>query len=159
MKILAIDPGTTQSAYVIYDTDVPKILEAAIVDNNKMLQHLHSESAKCNKLIIEMIASYGMPVGKTVFESCVWIGRFIQKWADGAAGWNPAWYMLYRREVKMHLCGSMRAKDGNIRAALIDKFGEPPTKKRPNDNYPKRIAKDEWAALAVAVTYAETKMK
>ena len=26
-----------------------------------------------------MVACYGMPVGKEVFDTCIWIGRFIQE--------------------------------------------------------------------------------
>ena len=86
---------------------------------------------------IEMVASYGMPVGKTVFETCVWIGRFDA--CEDAT-------LVYRKDVKMHLCGSMRAKDSNIRQALIDKLGKEVTK---------GVSKDVWSALAVAVTVSE----
>uniref|UniRef100_UPI002B1CB0B9 hypothetical protein n=1 Tax=Pseudomonas marginalis TaxID=298 RepID=UPI002B1CB0B9 len=63
---------------------------------------------------IEMIASYGMAVGATVFDTCVWIGRFIEQ-----ANFDSYQY-IYRKDEKMNLCGTMRAKDTNIRQALID---------------------------------------
>ena len=68
-------------------------------------------------LALEMIASYGMAVGKEVFETCVWIGRFQQKWR-----WPAEVRFVYRQDVKLHLCGSPRAKDANIRQALLDMF-------------------------------------
>ena len=36
-----------------------------------------------------------------------------------------------RSAVKLHQCGSNRAKDANVRQALIDKMGPPGTKKAP----------------------------
>ena len=73
------------------------------------------------EIVIEMIASYGMPVGKEVFETCVWIGKFAQ-----ASGIKEEY--IYRKEEKMNLCHSMKAKDSNIRQALIDRFGPVGTK-------------------------------
>ena len=56
----------------------------------------------------------------------------------------------------MHLCGHPRAKDPNIRQALLDRFGPGRekalgTKKAPGALY--GIKGDEWAALAVAITW------
>lgn len=68
-----------------------------------------------------MIASYGMPVGKEVFDTCVWIGRFIE-------AFDLEYEYVYRKDEKMNLCHSMKAKDSNIRQALIDRFGPVGTK-------------------------------
>jgi len=99
-----------------------------------------------------------MPVGKDVFETCVWSGRFIQVAVDAG---HKVPELIYRKEVKMHLCGSMRAKDSNIRQAILDLFdpsggGKTPqvgTKKEPGPLF--GVSKDVWAALGVALTYAE----
>jgi hypothetical protein len=98
-------------------------------------------------VVVEMIASYGMPVGREVFETCLWIGRFIE-------AWNSSYSLLYRRNVKLHLCNSARAKDANVAQALRDRFGEKGTRKNPGVLY--GIRGDEWAALAVAVTWWDT---
>jgi len=58
--------------------------------------------------------------------------------------------LVPRRDVKMHLCSSVRAKDGNIRQALIDRFGADGTKRKPVPLA--GISQHRWAALAVAVT-------
>jgi len=59
--------------------------------------------------------------------------------------------------VKLHLCGSARAKDTNIRQALIDRYGGSAAigkKAAPGPLY--GVSKDVWSALAVAVTAADT---
>ena len=136
MVILAIDPGSEKSAFVYYDTVDEIILRKGIVTNREML--LCVRTGKDDHLVVEMIASYGMSVGASIFTTCVWIGRFIEASPNNHS-------LVYRRDEKLFLCGSMRAKDANIRQALIDLLGKEKTK---------GCAKDIWAALAVAVTYA-----
>lgn len=131
--IFAIDPGTEKSAFVLYDSHDKIILKKGIERNEDILSFKYVGSL----LAIEMIASYGMPVGKEVFETCVWIGRFDP---------NATATLIYRRTIKTHLCGSMKAKDANIRQALLDKLGKEATK---------GVSKDIWSALAVAVCVAE----
>lgn len=100
-----------------------------------------------------MIASYGMSVGQSVFETCIWIGRFKEM----AEQYNMNVTYIYRKDEKMNLCHSMKAKDSNIVQALIDRFA-PNTpnkgkgsKKEPGWFY--GFKKDIWQAYAVGVTY------
>lgn len=140
--ILAIDPGTRQSAFVVWDGDI--IHESNILPNDAMLEYLDNYEYQFPHMAIEMVESFGMSVGKEVFETVWWIGRFCQKW-------HGTFHRVYRKEVKMHLCQSMRAKDPNIRQALIDRLGAPGTKKQPGKTY--GIKADMWSALALAVTW------
>ena len=141
MKVIAIDPGSEQSALVVWDGI--RISRAVIDSNINIISYLRSNT-EADSFAIEMIASYGMPVGKTVFETCVWIGRFIQ-------AWGKPYKQVYRIKVKNHLCHSSKAKDSHIRQALIDRFGAPGTKKEPGALY--GLKKDLWAAFAVGVCY------
>ncbi len=95
------------------------------------------------KVIIEMVASYGMAVGETVFQTCVAIGIF----EEIAESQNIPVEFVYRKDEKINLCNSMKAKDSNIRQALIDRFGEVGTKRNPGWFY--GFKKDVWSAYAV----------
>ena len=108
---------------------------------------------KIDKLVIEMIASYGMPVGKEVFETCVWIGRFVEL----AIVQNIDIAYIYRKDEKMNICHNMKAKDSNIRQALIDRFGPVGTKKNPGWFY--GFKADIWSAYAVGITYLDMKKR
>ena len=145
--ILAIDPGNIESAYVLMEKDTYKPIEFGKVGNHYLLKLILE--LKYDEIIVEMIASYGMAVGATVFDTCVWIGRFIQ------ARQCPNYEFIYRKEEKMNLCGSMKAKDSNIRQALIDRFGIVGTKKEKGWFY--GFKKDIWAAYAVGTTYLDKK--
>ena len=145
--ILAIDPGNEESAYVLMEKETYKPIEFDKIGNAQMLMKL--KELKYDTLVIEMIASYGMPVGASVFDTCVWIGRFIQMRQC------PDYEYIYRKEEKINLCGSMKAKDSNIRQALIDRFGEVGTKKAQGFFY--GFKKDIWAAFAVGCTYLDKK--
>ena len=151
--ILAIDPGNTESAYVVMDHHFNPISHAK-VPNEELLHLLHIGGKYLWKSVaIEMVASYGMPVGREVFETCVWIGRYHE--AAVCAGKSVSF--IYRMEEKDTLCHDSRAKDSNIRRALIDTFARHDlkngkgTKKKPDFFY--GFAKDEWAAFAVGVTF------
>jgi hypothetical protein len=92
-----------------------------------------------------------MAVGREVFETVFWTGRFFE--AATRRGADVSW--LPRKAIKVHLCGSARAQDSNIRVALIDRFGGSErakgTKKAPGALF--GIKAHEWAALALAVTW------
>lgn len=155
MKLFAIDPGPVQSAYVLYDVDAGRPVEFDIVPTTAMRWVV--DRADADALAIEMVASYGMPVGADVFETCVNAGRFLERWALSHGG---EVVRVKRLEVKTHLCHDSRAKDSNIRAALIDRYGGKDRavgrKAEPGPLY--GVSKDVWAALAVAVTAAETSL-
>lgn len=144
MSILAIDPGTTQSGWVLLDGG--QVVSSGVEPNDQVLQRIRVSVA--DRLAVEMIASYGMAVGREVFQTCVWVGRFQQAWRDPGAV-----RLVFRQQVKLHLCQSPRAKDANIRQALIDRLGPQGTKKAPGPTY--GVSSHAWAALGVAVTVAE----
>ena len=154
MKVLAIDPGNRKSAWCMIDGETLKPLSFGKEENQVVLdavQHLSYD-----RIVIERVASYGMAVGRDVFETCEWVGRFTQ-----AARVPPDY--VYRQEEKLHICGDSRAKDTNIRRALIDRFAKHDikngkgTKKNPDWFY--GFSADVWQAYAVAVTYVETRCK
>lgn len=149
MKLLAIDPGSTESAYVVMGEDYKPLLHEKI-SNETLLAFIQTDfhDLCLTDLAIEMVACYGMPVGKEVFETCVWIGRFLQ-----AADYIPTKRFIYRKDEKINLCGSLKAKDGNIRQALIDRFGPVGIKK--NQGFFYGFSKDQWAAMAVGTTYLD----
>jgi hypothetical protein len=154
MRIVAIDPGPQESAIVRYDEG--KIVQAMKLPNDLVLGYLRTNAIEENNaLAIEMIASYGMAVGAEVFETVLWIGRYAEAWDSRA---NVPASLVYRLNVKMHLCHDSRAKDPNIRQALIDRFGPGKekaigSKRSPGPLY--GVAGDVWSALAVAVTFAD----
>ena len=179
-RIIAIDPGPRESAMVEMENN--HVICHRYETNQRIVDALGSHTGKTRNLALEMVASYGMPVGKSVFETCVWIGRFIESWGGD-------YDLIYRKTVCAHICGSARAKDSNIRQALIDRFGgidgeakaiggkkcgkckgkgwfgagRPVCPECGGKGYEtppgplNGISGDEWAALAVAVTWLDGK--
>lgn len=168
--ILSIDPGNTYSAYSILNNELRpvkfgKVLNdelLEIINEILILERQEDGTLKPNikHVAIEMVASYGMAVGKEVFETCVWIGRFYQAITEQTLI-EP--HFIYRKEEKINLCNSMRAKDSNIRQALIDRFAKHDlkngkgTKKNPDWFY--GFKADIWAAYAVGVTFHDMYLK
>ena len=145
--ILGIDPGPEKSGFAILDGET--VVSSGVLDNwseldDSMLRVVGRWTAQDRgPVAIEMIASYGMPVGADVFRTCVWIGRFLQL-NGGCATLIP------RLDVKIHLCHSPKAKDANVRQSLIDRLGPPGTVKAKGPTW--GVKSHAWAALAVAVT-------
>ncbi len=156
--ILAIDPGNIDSAYVLMNGFIP--VSFGKISNTEMRQKI-IEVHKIDPYVItviERVASYGMAVGKEVFETCEWVGRFTEQ-TMGFGGRKVEY--LYRKDIKMNICGQTRAKDSNIRQALIDRFAKHDFKTgrgvKVNPDFFYGFAADMWSAYAVGVTYLDSK--
>lgn len=151
MRILAIDPGTNVSGYALLVDN--RVEDSGVIDNWFLLDKLTDYNARADELVIEMISGMGMAVGKSTFETCVWIGRFFQEWQclNGKEA-----TLIPRNQIKVELCGSARAKDANIRQRCIDVLGEPGTKKDKGPTY--GVKSHAWQALGVALTYKQQKL-
>ena len=147
--VLAIDPGTNESAFAAWDGE--RIHCAGKLPNHVMLATLATRACDAPLMrdvyVIEQVRSYGMPVGAEVFQTVFWAGRFAQT----IEHWGQPWHLVPRLDVKLHICRDSRARDANIRQALIDRLGEPGTKKNPGVTY--GLKADLWQALALAVTW------
>ncbi|WP_303677057.1 hypothetical protein, partial [Faecalibaculum rodentium] len=140
MSILAIDPGNIESAFVMVTDDLSKVIAKGKLPNadlERCISLLVHErwywDDPVRHVAVEMVASYGMPVGAEVFETCVQIGRFeyiIEEYRKYAT-----YQRIYRMEEKTAICHNCRARDSNIRQALIDRFGAVGTKKNPGYFY------------------------
>lgn len=149
MKSFCIDPGNTESAYVILQDY--KVIEFSKVPNDHLLTRIYEGSEKYH-YVCEMIACYGMPVGAEVFETCVWIGRF----QEASRGTDSDWSTITRVEVKKRLCfRTSGVNDAVIRQRCIDLYGGKETaignKKAPGPLY--GVAGDCWSALAVGCAW------
>ena len=149
-SVLAIDPGNELSAYAQINPSSRRALCKDKVDNQEMRRLLRLVPLN-TLVVVEQIAHYGtgMPAGRTVFDTCRAIGRFEEI--------RPDLRLILRTDVKVHFCGQTKAKDGNVRQALIDRFGDKGTKNNPGWFY--GFKADIWQAYALAVYVADTKRK
>ena len=180
MKFLAIDGGTTESACLLMKDDAHEVMKVeyhAILPNDAVIRIIEEH---WKLLVIEEIAHMGMPVGRDVFETVRWCGRFEQ--VARSKGGNVVY--IPRNRIKINLCGNARAKDPHIRQALIDRYGgndkaiggkkcpdctgkgwrgrshEPCNECNGSGWKSKKgalygITSHSWSALAVAVTYLD----
>ena len=153
MRVLAIDPGPIESAYVVIHAETRRPLDHGKVPNHYLRLLITDGELAADRSAVEMVASYGMAVGAEVFETCVWIGRFVELLEPS----SPT--LLKRLTVKLHHCHDSKAKDANVTQALVDRFapGQPNhgkgTKAEPGWFYGFRA--DVWQAYALAVLLAD----
>jgi len=156
--ILAIDPGNIASGIVMMNEHSFSVMLASKLMNEDIEMIVDADFAgfKYN-VVIEQIQSYGMPVGREVFDTVQWCGRFIEIFTRKGSTVN----FIPRKTVKLNLTQSPRAKDSNIIQALVDRFapGKPNhgkgTKKEPGWFY--GFSADIWQAYALGVTYIDMK--
>jgi len=174
VRVLALDPGTALTAWLIYDSvpphdEIGRPVAFGMTANDLLLSALRERQQipsgkgpgqhqphRFDLMVFEEMKSFGLPVGREVFTTIEWYGRFIEAFAGGD---TTNVHRVTRHDVKLHLCGSVRAKDPNVRQALIDRFGDTKqeaigTKGEPGPLH--GISKDVWSALGVAVTFCET---
>ena len=190
--ILGIDPSNKASAYCLISLPDLKPIEFGFMEADEMLDYIEeSPNASCGgiHLAIEGMENLGMAVGKTVFDTCMLVGRLLERGylagrlneetiMDEDEGLDGEWYyspltfggydyedikLIYRKQEKMNLCGTMRSKDKDIRQALVDRFA-------PNTPNGGKGSKDDkgwfygfradiWSAYAVAITYYDLYLK
>lgn len=152
-RVIGLDPGSTRSGVVVWDPLAPAaVVSADLWSNEETRVALRTDILRVHRpavLVLEMPVASGMPASNDLFITIRWIGRFVESWAGEVA-------YVHRPDVKLHVCGSRAARDPNVRAALIDRFGGAlaiGTKRMPGPLY--GVVEDMWAALAVAVTYGD----
>ena len=142
MRVIGIDPGPRESAYVLWTGDV--IIQSGNVENGLLLSEFRHR-VQADFCAIEQIRGFGVPAGNDLFDCCWWSGRFFEAWGPGA-------FMLPRKTVLDHLgYGGAGNKDAAVRAALISRFGDPGKKASPGVMY--GVTGHLLAAMAVAVCF------
>ncbi len=159
--ILGLDPGTTESGWVFYNPRTRAIENKGHTDNEILLSEFQKPQNRFmdegyDVCACEWMEYLGMPAGESTFQTVFWIGRFFQ---------CAYHYRVSRKDVKLHICNTTRAKDKNIRQAIMDRYpstggGKQPqigTKKQPGPLY--GVTSHKMSALAVAITFSETRLK
>ena len=148
--IFAVDPGTTDSAFTIWNPNIPKIENFGKVDNKILLDIIKDfevDNSLSNVVFaIEELKSYGMALGDSSLKTVFWSGRFYQKIKEYS---GSDVYLVPRKTIVCDLCGVAKAKDGNVVSRLKDLFGGKGTKKAPGFFY--GVSKDVWQSTALAL--------
>ena len=148
MRILAIDPGNIQSAYVVWENgdfvEVSSGNKGIIVNNDFCITLTNIlEINEIDLVAIEFPQCYGMTVGKSVFDTCRWAGIFEYI----ATQKNVRVERYGRPTIKGHIGGR---KDSEVNASLRIRHGEAKKGCKLEG-----VKKDIWAALALAVALDE----
>jgi len=141
MNLLAIDPGSTHSAFVLFDGT--SVLASGIFENADLLHYVRKGelvNQPFQAIAIERIRAQGKKmVGNETFETAEWSGMYF------AASPHPSHWITRIEAFKVITKNfhepSPKTADARVRAALIQQFGK------------LALVADEWAALAVAETW------
>lgn len=154
-KILAIDPGPKESAWVLMqDLEIHSCNKEL---NESIIKALWHDTWGQDIIALEYVVAYGRSgreVSDTAFES----GRLVQSASSSYKG-------ITRSKVRGHLCGR-GGSDSKIITTLIERFCHDIYQKWVNkqlsrqkminaarDEYFKEFTADIWQAYALGVTY------
>lgn len=144
-RVLALDPGTTETAFVLWDGS--SIIAKGILPNKDILVGIYESYWFAHVCYIEEMASMGMAVGAEVFKTVFWYGRFAEAWYANSIDATEA-ILVPRKAIKLHHCGTNKATDANIRQVLLDRFGQPGKKADPGLTF--GLKSHMWSAFAIA---------
>ena len=160
MRVLGIDPGPLHkwTGVVLVDFNKNSIEDKGLIHNTDMISWIRERRQLFDVCGIEVLQAQGCQVQQTTFDTGHWGGRYAQVVYDLG---KPV-YEIFRRKIKIHLCGKSSTGDTQVSAACRDRFkptggGKDPwkgVKGKPGPLY--GISKDMWSALAIAVYTNET---
>jgi hypothetical protein len=150
-RLVSIDPGTTHSAFMRFNPRSMTWDRFGKVPNAIVLTRLFTLQPEM--VVCEDMQAMGRPCGAEVFATVRYTGRIQQIcFTEGIP-----FHLIKRTTVKKFLCPKMRAKDKDVRAAMIALYGPQGSKKEPGRTY--GIANDVWSAFAIAHVFTETVLK
>lgn len=158
MFVFAIDPGDTESGYCLYDAETKRPFAYGKVANHALIDVAGTQVSLYGTDLTFVIETMSIPkkCGKTVFDAIFWSGRFYQAMIDSDA----VVATLMRITAKGHILKLIGGNDREMKEALEIRFGGKAaaigTKAKPGPLY--GMGNDCRAALAVAITFAETRM-
>lgn len=159
MRIIAIDPGTTKSAFVSWDTKQDDFVQVddncrlGLIENTEFydLAHHIVHNVQPELIAVEMIQSYGLTVGRSTFLTVLFVGTLVEKFRAFYLGHTdvlePKMNFYGRPTIKAQVGGK---NDAQIRASLRIRYGEA---KKGEKLY--GVKKDIWSALALATALTE----
>lgn len=139
--IFAVDAGSTVSSWVLFDTAAQTIFDKELdMPNAELLAIIGI--ASYNVFAFEQLAPFGFVVGKEVFDTIEWNGRFRHAAEIRAVTVFP----VKRKQCVVHHTGSAKGGDSAIRTAMLARFGKEKTE---------GVTYDLWQALSVAAFAAD----
>lgn len=171
--ILGIDPGSEKTGLCIFRPASYRVEDPCILPNSEVLRYLsmkltekRPKTVQVRWVVQELISSYGFSVGRSVFETVRWNGRFTQHLCSIAEN-NPELRFsvlgVPRFRIKQVVCNSKaKRNDASVIDALKRKFYA--RHRVPKEFYKpgrrgcgplKEVKGDAWQALAAAVAFAE----
>jgi hypothetical protein len=144
MTVWGIDPGSTESGYVIID-DNNHILRYGKIPNTHLLHHLTQYKDRNITFIFEMLGT-GRIVSKYHLQTAIWIGRMLQvldksKWITFQRG---AVIKHFGVKCKDAPYPELKGADAKLRAIMLDRW-----------NPPKDLRKDALQALALTTMFLD----